>query len=156
MARFRYRMQNILNIKISLEDQARMQYAAANARLREEEEKLEALRRKKLAYEDRAKELMLGKLDIMEIESNNQSIVMTDGLIKQQMVQVRTAQMNADRARKKMTEQMQERKTQERLREKAFEEFLLEEKAAESKEIDQLTSYTFGQKIRENGNGSIG
>ena len=43
-----------------------------------------------------------------------------------------------------------ERRTHEILRENAFEEFLLEEKAAESKEIDQLTSYTYGQKLAEN------
>lgn len=45
-----------------------------------------------------------------------------------------------------MHKAMQERKTQEILKEKAFEAFLQEEKAAESKEIDELTSYTHGQK----------
>ena len=30
MAKFRYRMQNILDIKFKLEDQAKMEYAAAN------------------------------------------------------------------------------------------------------------------------------
>lgn len=29
-----------------------------------------------------------------------------------------------------------------------FEEFVMEEKEAESKEIDQRTSYTYGQKIQ--------
>ncbi len=40
-----------------------------------------------------------------------------------------------------------ERKTHEKLKEKAFEEFLMEEKRQESKEIDQLTSYTYGQRL---------
>ena len=39
-----------------------------------------------------------------------------------------------------------ERKTHETLRDKAFQEFLMEEKKQESKEIDQLTSYTYGQR----------
>ena len=34
------------------------------------------------------------------------------------------------------------------LREKAFEAFLQEENHAESKAIDELTSYTYGQKNR--------
>ena len=41
---------------------------------------------------------------------------------------------------------MQESKTQEKLREKAFEQFVKEENARESKEIDELVSYTYGRK----------
>ena len=41
MGRFRFGMQNILNIKTSMETQAKNQYAAANAKLLQEEEKLE-------------------------------------------------------------------------------------------------------------------
>ena len=43
MAKFFYRMQNILNLKYKLEDQAKMEFAVARRRLTEEEEKLEAL-----------------------------------------------------------------------------------------------------------------
>ena len=39
MARFRYRMQNILDVKEKLESQAKNEFAIANARLAEEEEK---------------------------------------------------------------------------------------------------------------------
>ena len=48
-----------------------------------------------------------------------------------------------------MTDLMQERKTQEVLRDKAFEVFQQEEKAEEGKQIDQLTSYTYGQKAKK-------
>ena len=41
---------------------------------------------------------------------------------------------------------MQESKTQEKLREKAFEQFVKEENKRESKEIDELVSYTYGRK----------
>lgn len=150
MAKFKYRMQNILNIKLSMEQQARMQYAAANMKLREEEEKLEELRRKKADYEAEAKRLLAEKLDVREIMFNNQAILMTEEDIKAQMIQVHTAQLNVERAREKMTQIMQERKTHERLREKAFEQFLQEIKQQESKEIDELTSYTYGQRIAEN------
>ena len=44
---------------------------------------------------------------------------------------------------------IQERKIHEKLRENAYEEYLLEEKAAENREIDELTSYTYGQKKSE-------
>lgn len=150
MAKFKYRMQNILNIKLSMERQARMQYAAANMKLREEEEKLEAFRQRKADYEAEAKRLLAEKLDVREIMFNNQAIMMSEEDIKAQVIQVHTAQLNVERAREKMTQVMQERKTHELLKEKAFEQFLQELKQQESKEIDELTSYTYGQRIAEN------
>ena len=39
-----------------------------------------------------------------------------------------------------------ERKTHETLKEKDFDAFLMEEKRQEGKEIDELTSYTYGQR----------
>ena len=48
-----------------------------------------------------------------------------------------------------LQEAMQERKTQERLYENAFAEFIQEENAKEGREIDELTSYKYGRKSRE-------
>ena len=147
MSRFRYRMQNILNIKTSLESQAKMHYAEANAKLREQEEKLSAMVRRKEAYEDRARELRKETLKIQEINEVARAIMYVEEEIKLQEREVSYARRNVQKAKEIMTQAMQERKTQEKLREKAFEEFLLDEKARESKEIDELTSYTYGQKI---------
>lgn len=41
----------------------------------------------------------------------------------------------------------------EKLKEKALDQFLQEEKAAEGKIVDELTSYTYGQRGKRNGNG---
>ena len=49
----------------------------------------------------------------------------------------------------KLTELMQERKMHEKLKENAFEEFKEEVKKQEGKEVDELTSYTYGQRIQE-------
>ena len=56
MAKFIYRMQNILDIKLKLESQAKIAYSQANAALREEEAKLLKLFERKNAYDNRAKE----------------------------------------------------------------------------------------------------
>ena len=45
-----------------------------------------------------------------------------------------------------MNEVMQERKIHEKLREKAFDEFKQELAVAETKEIDELVSYTYNNK----------
>lgn len=153
MAKFRYRMQNVLNIKLSMERQAKQQYAEANAKLREEEEKLNVLLRRKFEYEQKARELLKDSLNVREISQNNEAIKRMEEFIIQQRRAVQTALKNVEKARQKMTEVMQERKTHERLREKAFDEFLVEEKQHESKEIDELVSYTYGQRLRETGHG---
>ena len=45
------------------------------------------------------------------------------------------------------------RKAHEKLKENAFEEFMKEEQAQESKEIDQLTTYTWTENSGEQNNG---
>lgn len=45
MAKFIYRMQNILNIKYKLEESAKQEYAEARQALAAEEQKLEALKK---------------------------------------------------------------------------------------------------------------
>ena len=55
MARFIYRMQSILDIKEKMEEQARMDFAAARMHLDEEEEKLQILNDRKADYENKGR-----------------------------------------------------------------------------------------------------
>lgn len=50
MAKFIYRMQNILNIKYKLEESAKQEYAEARQALAAEEQKLDALKKRKQGY----------------------------------------------------------------------------------------------------------
>lgn len=149
MSRFRYRMQNILDIKNKLEDQAKMEYAAARAELTEEEEKLLLLEERKEAYLEEGRRLRGEKLKIRDIRDNKTALTSMDEYIRDQKLRITAAQRKLEAARQKLTEVMQERKTHEKLREKAFEQFLMDEKATEGKEIDELTSYLYGQKTGE-------
>lgn len=149
MAKFIYKLQNVLSLKLKMEDQAKQEFSAARMALAEEEEKLEELKRKKQVYEERAKELLSGTLDVLEIESNKNALLVMEGFIANQNARVERARKVVEEARIKMTVAMQERKTQEILRERAFQEFLQEENRAESKAIDELTSYVYGQKKEE-------
>lgn len=146
MARFRYRMQSVLNLKLKMETQAQQEFGMAKAALDDELEKLEALKVRKAGYEAEAAELLKDSLKIREIMDNKTAILRMDEYIQAQVFQVRLAEEQVDKARERLKEVMKERKTQETLRDKAFEEFMKEENRAESKEIDQLTSYTYGQK----------
>ena len=70
MARFRYRMQSILDIKEKLEDQARQELASAQAALNGETRRLEELKARKSGYEEEAAGLLSGTLILREIEDN--------------------------------------------------------------------------------------
>lgn len=146
MARFRYRMQNILDVKEKMESQARNEFAIANAKLAEEEEKLARLESRKLSYENELRALYSANLELLKINETQDAI---DNLKERIIIQegnVKQAAHNVDLAREKLTIAMQERKTHEKLKERQFEEFKQEEAAKESKEIDELVSFRHGQE----------
>ncbi|MBO4374049.1 MAG: flagellar export protein FliJ [Lachnospiraceae bacterium] len=148
MAKFIYRMQNILNIKEKLEEQARNDYAAQRAVLNEAEDEEERLRDTKKSYEKEAVKLRSDSLNIREIEENTNAIAILDRFIKEQHQVVEREEEKLEERRAELEEAIKERKTQEKLKEHAFDEFKAEINHQEAKEIDELTSYTFGAKKR--------
>lgn len=149
MAKFVYRMQNILNIKLKLEDQAKIAYGQASARLAEEQQKLQEILVRKAGYEKRAKELVSGSISIVDIRENKRAIDTIKAMMRQQMLAVHVAEKNLEAARMRLNEVMIERKTHEKLREHAFEEFQQELVHEESKVVDELVSYTYHEKEEE-------
>ena len=129
MAKFVYKMQNILNIKIKLETQAKNVYAAANRKYLEEQEKLQELMLRRVGYEKKLKELMNGNIDIKAVTNARNDVNTMKTIVRRQMVEVHKAE-----------------KAVEKLKEKDFEKFKEELKAEEAKEIDQLVSFTYNDK----------
>lgn len=146
MAKFIYRMQNILEIKEKIESQEKIAYSIANGKLMEEQEKLQALLKRREDYELRLKELEIGPLDVQEIQACRRAITSMKTLIRDQMMAVHTAQRNVEMARRRLDEVMKERKTHENLKEKAFDVFKEELAAEEKKQTDELVSYTYQQR----------
>lgn len=143
MAKFTYRMQNILDIKVKMENQAKIAYSMASAKLAEEQEKLRAIMVRKAGYERKARELASGTLNVREINECRHAIEVIKSQQRTQMMNVHAAEKNLEFARKALNDVMIERKTHEKLREKQFEEFKYELEKAESKEIDELVSYNY-------------
>ena len=146
MARFRYSMQSILDIKLKMENQAKQEFSAARAALDEEEAKLQRLFDRKREYEGEAERLRRGVLNFRKMQENKTAILCMENFIADQKVCVKEAENILEQARIKLAEVMMERKTHETLKEKAFDEFLREENRREGKEVDELTRYTYGRK----------
>ena len=150
MAKFIYRMQNILDIKLKMEDQAKPSFAEANKELLNEEEKLEGLIRRREEYELEGQRLRLETLDVIKLKDNSRALQVMKDMIKAQEMVVSIARDKVELARRKLQVAMQERKTQEKLKENAFEEFKHELGSEESKEVDELVSYRFGNGSGDN------
>ena len=147
MARFRYKMQSILDIKEKLETKAKQDFAQANQRLMEEEEKLDALKRRKEAYLEEGIQIRLQVIDVRKIRENKMAVMKMDEYILQQSKEIAKAQKQVERARAALQQVMQERKVHEKLKEKSFQEFMKEEQQKENSQIDELTTYLHGQKV---------
>ena len=99
MAKFIYRMQNILNLKLKLEEQQKMEFAAARKRLDEEEEKLELLFNRKAGYEEEGRRLREDSLNVQDIRDNRNAILQMDEYIAYQKVQVSKAEAELEKER---------------------------------------------------------
>lgn len=143
MAKFVYKMQNILELELKLEDQAKIDFRIANAKLSEEQDKLRELIKRRAKYERQLKENSTGIVDLKKITFAKNAIEIMKTKIRDQMFSIRKAEAAVDQARQHLDEVIKDRKTHEKLKEKAFEKFKQELAAEESKEIDQLVSFTY-------------
>ena len=121
----------------------------ANSYTMEEERKLSLLEGRKRAYEAEGKQLRKQQLRVPEIRNNLQALSVLDGMVKEQIREVEKAKQFQEKKRLELQNAMQERKTQEKLYENAFVEFIQEENAREGREVDELVSYTYGKRGRE-------
>lgn len=149
MAKFIYRMENILNIKYKMEEQAKQEYMTVRMRLNEAEEELEALNQRKDDYFVTYRKLVSEKLNVLEIEECKEAIIMMDEYIVAQQQVIKGIERELEAAINKMNEAMQERKIHEKLKENQFDIFLQELNQEEMKEIDQLISYQYNNTSEE-------
>lgn len=143
MAKFIFKMESILSVKEKLEEQAKAEYSIEIMKLRQEEEKLDELEKRKDAYQTRLYEAVMDTLNISEIRILEDSVENIKYNIKLQLIVIANQQKNVDMAREKLDNAMKERKTYEKLKEKAFEEFKEQINAEEQKEINELVSFKF-------------
>lgn len=143
MAKFSFRLQSILNLKLRLEDQQKNAFAAARHALDIEEEKLNMLYEKLSDYEEEGRALRDETLVIRDLIDNENAISIVKDYIEDQKAEVRLAEKKLEEERLKLVEMMRERQTYEKLREKAFEEYLENEKHEEGVLNDEHNSFVY-------------
>lgn len=146
MAKFIYKMQSVLNIKEKMEEQAKVAFGAANAALQTEKERLQRLYQRRIQYLAEGALLRQSVLEPLKLQENEAALNYIAQEIKDQKIRVKRAEEALERARLVLQEYRIERKTHEQLKEAAFEEFKAELAKEESKEVDELVSYTYGRR----------
>lgn len=149
MARFKYRMQNILELKKKLEEQQEMALITARLKLSDEEDKLESLYARKRNYEEMIREACKDRLNVNAIKLGTSAYESMDYFIGLQKIEVKKAEGKVELEQNKMREAMKERKIQEKLREKVFNNYLKELAAEEVATVDELVAYKYGSDIEE-------
>ena len=144
MGRFIFSLQNILNIKEKLEEQAKNEYSQANLLLQEAIAKREQLEERLEEEKRHLQEDISDSLNVREIRERENAVEIFRMYVRQQILVVMQREKEVEVAREQLNEAMKERKTFEKLREHAFEKFRLEENLREQKEVDELVSYRYG------------
>lgn len=145
MARFIFPLQNILNMKEKLEEQAKNEYSQANMRLRDAEEEEKRLKKRQADAEEALTKILAEVLDVQKIRQAEDAVEILKMYVGNQHLVVIQRNREVEIAREKLNEAMKERKTFEKLREHAFEDFVKEQNLQEQKEIDELVSYRHGR-----------
>ena len=145
MAKFKYKLQSVLEIKEKLESQEKIAFGLASAKLLEEQEILQKLMIQKAGYDKQAKKLLEGTIDLLAVNACRKAVETMKTRIRGQMMNVHKAEKQLELVRHRLNEVMIERKTYEKLRERKFEEFKAELAYEEKKEVDELVSYTYHQ-----------
>ena len=148
MAKFSFRLQSVLNLKIRLEEQQRNVFASTRKRLSDEEEKLDTLYARKEFYEEEGRGMLKESLHVMDIMANVNAIDRIKEYIAEQKVTIKFWENRVEEERQKLVEMIKERKMYERLREKAFEEYMQEENHTEGVINDEHNSFVYGEKSR--------
>ena len=145
MARFVYKLKNVLNLKERLEEQQKIAFAEAESKRDEEMFKLQSYRKKREDIMESLKEASMGNLSVTELRHLNNDVKTTDMLIANQEKAAWKAEEEVERQRTLLADAVKERKIHEKLREKAFENFLKEEEAKEKTSIDELVSARYAR-----------
>jgi len=140
MAKFVFKLESVLRVKIQQEESVKNELGKAIQKLEAEKSKLERL---KIAHEEIIYEFNMKtkKTTVHNLIEFNNFISHLRAKIKQQKERVNKASLIVDKIREELVKAVQERKMLEKLKEKKYEEYLTEQKKLEQKTNDEIVSY---------------
>ena len=149
MAMFRYSMENILNVKIKIEEQKKMELAKAMMDQKMELEKQEAIKAELDITIEVFRERQKLSQSVSEFQRVSHNVNYYEKAHKAQKQVVLKAEALVEKRRKALQKALEEKQIQEKLREKALNIFLEEEKYKEIKILDEIVGFRYSKKSDE-------
>lgn len=141
MARFRFSLQKLLNLKEQLEESIKNELGHAVKALEEEKRKLASIDAGISRLTEEFRLACTGSIRPEKIKEIKSFMEVRQNARIRQMAVVKKKQDNVDKVREKLVNAMKERKVLGNLREKDFERFRISEEKNEQKLTDELVSY---------------
>ena len=146
MPKFKFRLQGYYDVKIKLEDKAKLDYGLAIAALERERLERERLEHERAAKLDQFRESLNGSVKPHELQNLNNYIEVIKKNISQVDERVNKARDLAEKRRADLTEAMKQRKMVEKLHDNAKSDFMKEFNKAEQRATDEVISYKFNNR----------
>lgn len=145
MAKFIFKLESLLNVKLKLEDKAKTEYGKANSDLQREKDLLSQLYEQKNQTIAHFKNSLLENINPFETGIFNKFIKNIDGQIEKQNQNIENAEKIVEEKRIELVEAMKQRKIFETLKENKKEIFNKELLLNEQKIIDEIVSYKYSK-----------
>lgn len=148
MPRFQFRLQQYLGIKEQIEDQKELEYAKALRKVEEEKALLNEMYAQMESAINGLRDSIKKAITPIDIRRYNNSIERLKHHIKVQIERLAAAEAFAEEKRQELVQAMKERKALETVKENSREEFLRETDIMERKEVDELVSFKYTDKLQ--------
>jgi flagellar FliJ protein len=147
MPKFQFRLQQYLGVKEQIEDQKELEYAKALQKVEEEKAQLEKLNNQREIQLQELRMALTKPILPTEINRYNNIIERLKSQIKMQEKRLEEAKLLAEEKRQELIQAMKERKALETVKENAREEFIKEADIIERKQVDELVSFKYTDKL---------
>jgi flagellar FliJ protein len=143
MAKFQFRLDNVLNIKEKFEEQKKMELYQANQTLNVEKEKLSTLIKLRDKNNDVFKNKVEKTVKIRDIREHNKTCDFYNKSIVGQNDEIEKASNQVDTIRSELHMALIEKKIYEKLKDHALEQYCIEQNISEQKVVDEIVSYKY-------------
>lgn len=143
---YNFRMQNLLDLKESIEQEKKEEYWNAVFELNREEDILEAIFKEKNSALE-SMETAKGRMDIVCMRRYDLYLRMIADKIEMQENKIEILRVGVEEKKSEMLKAMVDKKAFEKLKEHGYERFLQEERKAEDKVNDSIVTFNIMKKL---------
>lgn len=153
MAKFIYKLQSLLNLKMQMEDSLKNELGKAVQKLEDEKKILVGIESDLEGSILQIYSKSSKGMRVEELKEYNYYISFLRERIESQKENINHAQNIVDTYREKLIKVVQERKMLDKLKQKKFQDYLAEQQKEDQKQNDEIVSYKFNNQAvgEENG-----